>query len=92
MATRKTTTFSSSSKNRTSLMPWLGSAAIVDAIVTLASSLDMTTTAEGVETIEQLEQVRRAGCTAAQGYYLGRPRPAADVFADLSSTGCSIPA
>ena len=66
-----------------------GSAAIVDAIVTLASSLGMTTTAEGVETVEQLEQVRRAGCTAAQGYYLGRPRPAADVFADLSATRCS---
>jgi EAL domain-containing protein (putative c-di-GMP-specific phosphodiesterase class I) len=55
----------------------------VDAIVTLASSLGMTTTAEGVETVEQLAQVRRAGCTEAQGYHLGRPRPAADVFADL---------
>jgi EAL domain-containing protein (putative c-di-GMP-specific phosphodiesterase class I) len=61
-----------------------GSAAIVDAIVTLASTLGMTTTAEGVETVEQLEQVRRAGCTEAQGYHLGRPRPAADVFADLA--------
>jgi EAL domain-containing protein (putative c-di-GMP-specific phosphodiesterase class I) len=69
-----------------------GSAAIVDAIVTLASSLGMTTTAEGVETVEQLEQVRRAGCTEAQGYYLGRPRPAADVSADLSATRCPMPA
>ncbi|MFL5337092.1 MAG: putative bifunctional diguanylate cyclase/phosphodiesterase [Geminicoccaceae bacterium] len=69
-----------------------GSAAIVDAIVTLASSLGMTTTAEGVETAEQLGQVRRAGCTEAQGYHLGRPRPAADVFADLDSTRCLMPA
>src|SRR4051794_7473382 len=69
-----------------------GSAAIVDAIVTLASSLGMTTTAEGVETAEQLAQVRRAGCTEAQGYHLGRPRPAADIFADLSSTHCPMPA
>lgn len=68
-----------------------GSAAIVDAIVTLASSLGMTTTAEGVETAEQLEQVRRAGCTAAQGYYLGRPRPAAEVSADLASITCTMP-
>ena len=52
--------------------------------MTLASSLGMTTTAEGVETAEQLGQVRRAGCTEAQGYHLGRPRPAADVFADLA--------
>jgi EAL domain-containing protein (putative c-di-GMP-specific phosphodiesterase class I) len=69
-----------------------GSAAIVDAIVTLASSLGMTTTAEGVETAEQLEQVRRAGCTAAQGYYLGRPRPATDVVADLISNRSPMPA
>ena len=66
-------------------------AAIVDAIVTLASSLGMTTTAEGVETAEQLGQVRRAGCTEAQGYHLGRPRPAADIFVDLGSTRCLMP-
>ena len=69
-----------------------GSAAIVDAIVTLASSLGMTTTAEGVETAEQLGQVRRAGCTEAQGYHLGRPRPAADVFADLARRDENWPA
>ncbi|WP_165982833.1 putative bifunctional diguanylate cyclase/phosphodiesterase [Dankookia rubra] len=67
-----------------------GGVAIVDAIVALASSLGMTTTAEGVETIEQLDQIRRAGCTMAQGYYLGRPRPAANVLADLKSTRCPI--
>jgi EAL domain-containing protein (putative c-di-GMP-specific phosphodiesterase class I) len=60
------------------------SAAIVNAIVTLASSLGMKTTAEGVETVEQLAQVRSAGCTEAQGYYFGRPRPATELFDDLA--------
>jgi EAL domain-containing protein (putative c-di-GMP-specific phosphodiesterase class I) len=54
----------------------------VNAIVTLASSLGMKTTAEGVETVEQLAQVRSAGCTEVQGYYFGRPRPAAELFDD----------
>ena len=41
-----------------------------------ASGLGMVTTAEGVETAEQLEQLRAAGCTEGQGYYFGRPAPA----------------
>jgi len=41
--------------------------------------LGVETTAEGVETIEQLDLVRECGCTAVQGYYFGRPCPAADV-------------
>ena len=49
--------------------------AIVRAIATLASALGMATTAEGVETEEQLEIVREAGCTEAQGYLFSRPRP-----------------
>jgi EAL domain-containing protein (putative c-di-GMP-specific phosphodiesterase class I) len=39
----------------------------------------MTTTAEGVETPEQLEQLRAYGCTAAQGYLFSRPLPAGDI-------------
>lgn len=39
--------------------------------------------AEGVETREQLEQVRNAGCTYAQGYYYGRSMPAEDVRKSL---------
>lgn len=53
--------------------------AIVHSITHLAQKLGMTTTAEGVETREQLDQVREAGCTQAQGYYFDRPRPASDV-------------
>lgn len=51
------------------------SAAIVSAIAALASELGMTTTAEGIETAAQLEAVRHAGCTEAQGYLLGKPAP-----------------
>ncbi len=39
----------------------------------------MRTTAEGVETQEQLDRVRREGCTEVQGYLLSRPSPAGDV-------------
>lgn len=51
------------------------SAAIVEAIAALALRLGMTTTAEGIETAQQLEAARRAGCTEAQGYLVGRPMP-----------------
>ncbi|WP_196801307.1 EAL domain-containing protein [Bordetella sp. FB-8] len=50
-------------------------AAIVASIAALATELGMTTTAEGVETLDQLDAVRRAGCTEVQGYLLGKPRP-----------------
>ena len=47
--------------------------AIVNAVSGLARSLNITTTAEGVETPEQLTLLRAAGCTFAQGYLFGRP-------------------
>jgi EAL domain-containing protein (putative c-di-GMP-specific phosphodiesterase class I) len=53
-----------------------GSAAIVTAIVSMAHSLDLRVTAEGVETEEQLEHLRRLGCEYAQGFFFGRPAPA----------------
>lgn len=49
--------------------------AIVRAVVALADSLSMATTAEGVETEEELAMVRRLGCTRVQGYHFGRPLP-----------------
>jgi diguanylate cyclase (GGDEF)-like protein len=48
-------------------------AAIVCAVANLGRSLEIITTAEGVETKEQLELVRAAGCTQAQGYLFARP-------------------
>jgi diguanylate cyclase (GGDEF)-like protein len=52
------------------------STAIVRCIARLGESLGMTTTAEGVETKEQLERVRAEGCTECQGYYFSAPIPA----------------
>ena len=56
------------------------SVAIVRAVAGLGSSLGMKTTAEGVETVEQLEWLRSEGCTEVQGYLFSRPRPAKDLF------------
>ncbi len=49
------------------------SLAIIRAIVELATGLGMETTAEGVESIEQMDLMRNLGCTQLQGFYLGRP-------------------
>ncbi len=54
--------------------------AIVKAITTLACSLGLSTTAEGVETEQQLAMLRDLGCTDAQGYYFSKPRPAAEIL------------
>jgi diguanylate cyclase (GGDEF)-like protein len=51
-------------------------AAIVRAIVVLAESLGIDTTAEGTETLEELALVRRLGCGQVQGFLFGRPMPA----------------
>ena len=53
-------------------------AEIVHTIITLARSLEMDVVAEGVETGEQLAQLRALGCDYAQGFYFSRPLPAAD--------------
>ena len=59
----------------------LESKAIIRAVVTLAESLGMTTTAEGVETQAELELVRALGCRKVQGYHFGRPMAAEDTAA-----------
>jgi EAL domain-containing protein (putative c-di-GMP-specific phosphodiesterase class I) len=48
-------------------------AEIVRTIITLARSLEMDVVAEGVETTEQLEQLRLLGCDYGQGYLFARP-------------------
>jgi diguanylate cyclase (GGDEF)-like protein len=53
--------------------------AIVQATVSMAASMNMTTTAEGVETTEQLEKIRALGCTEMQGYLFSRPLSGEDI-------------
>ena len=53
-----------------------GSVAIIHAVTGICASLGMTTTAEGVETEEQLALLTAEGCTEVQGYLFSRPRPA----------------
>jgi EAL domain-containing protein (putative c-di-GMP-specific phosphodiesterase class I) len=46
---------------------------IIQAILALATSLGMSTTAEGVETEEQFQSLSAAGCSELQGYFFGKP-------------------
>jgi EAL domain-containing protein (putative c-di-GMP-specific phosphodiesterase class I) len=55
------------------------SMAIVRAVTGLGKSLGIPTTAEGVETTEQLAILRSEGCTEIQGYLVSPPRSSADV-------------
>ncbi len=59
---------------------------IVEAIISLGRGLNLEVVAEGVETEEQLDQLRRQGCTQVQGYLISEPRPigqfAGSVLAD----------
>jgi len=50
-------------------------AALIRAMIGLARDLDMQTTAEGVETPEELLLVRNLGCSLVQGYIFGKPMP-----------------
>jgi EAL domain-containing protein (putative c-di-GMP-specific phosphodiesterase class I) len=55
--------------------------------VGLGNSLGMTTTAEGVETKEQLDLLRAEGCTEVQGYLFSKPQAASEVPRLLSVFG-----
>ncbi len=61
------------------------SVAIIRAVVGLSSSLGITTTAEGVETTEQLESLRREGCTEVQGFLFSAAKPADELRALLAT-------
>jgi diguanylate cyclase (GGDEF)-like protein len=63
------------------------SRAIVRAITGMCNNLGMATTAEGVETAEQLSCIASEGCTEAQGYYFSPPKPFADIGALLARSG-----
>jgi diguanylate cyclase (GGDEF)-like protein/PAS domain S-box-containing protein len=58
--------------------------AIVVSIVDLARSVHLTAVAEGIESVEQLELLRRLGCSAGQGYLWSRPVPADEILAQVA--------
>ena len=62
-------------------------AAIISSIVGLATALKMETTAEGVETHDDLALIRGLGCSHVQGYIYGRPMELAEVLALLREGG-----
>lgn len=61
------------------LLAHKGATAIIKSITSLAEALGMETTAEGVETIDQLDILREQGCNQIQGYYFSKPVPADEV-------------
>jgi predicted signal transduction protein with EAL and GGDEF domain len=63
------------------------SIAIIRAVAALARSFSIVTTAEGVETPEQLEQMRAEGCTEVQGFACSKPVPSARIAAVLEEFG-----
>jgi EAL domain-containing protein (putative c-di-GMP-specific phosphodiesterase class I) len=58
--------------------------AIVRAVIALAEALNLTTTAEGIETIDQAAALLALGCEEGQGYYFSRPLPAEQIAFFLS--------
>jgi diguanylate cyclase (GGDEF)-like protein len=71
------------------------SAAAIAAVVALAQACGMRALAEGVETVEQLALTATLGCTFAQGYYIARPMPAAELrtwLRERATTGDRRPA
>lgn len=58
---------------------------MVDTIVTIAHNLSLSVVAEGVETKEQLEQLRKLRCEIIQGYYYSKPLSAEDFAAFLQA-------
>ena len=56
------------------------SSPVIEAIMAMADSLKMGVVAEGVESREQLNYLKRLGCGHAQGYLISRPLPADEMF------------
>jgi diguanylate cyclase (GGDEF)-like protein/PAS domain S-box-containing protein len=67
-------------------------AALIRAMVGMASDLKMQTTAEGVETQEELQLVRNLGCSLVQGYIFGKPMPSEEAGALASKGAVTMPA
>ncbi|HEY6048474.1 MAG TPA: EAL domain-containing protein, partial [Sphingomicrobium sp.] len=72
--------------------PQSRNAALIRAMVGLASDLNMQTTAEGVETHEELALVRSLGCSLVQGYLFGKPMPPEEAAALAAKGSAALPA
>ncbi len=64
--------------------------AVVTAIISLARALRLDTTAEGIETPEQLVMLKALGCDDVQGYLISRPMPGSEVAAYLDRTSVAL--
>ncbi len=62
-------------------------AAIIKAIVTLAQTMQLETTAEGVETQDEIDFIRELGCSHIQGFVFGKPLEAAELAERLGLRG-----
>ncbi|MET0535190.1 MAG: EAL domain-containing protein [Steroidobacter sp.] len=62
-------------------------AAIVSGVLAMAKQLNLDTIAEGIETAEQLECLRKMGCRRGQGYFFSKPVPARHCRALLEQMG-----
>ncbi|MCA1748457.1 MAG: EAL domain-containing protein [Sphingomonadales bacterium] len=69
---------------RGAAVPGNRNAAIIKAIVALANTLYMETTAEGVELEDEIELVRELGCSHIQGFIYGKPMPNGEVHRQLN--------
>ncbi|MCW6531787.1 EAL domain-containing protein [Sphingomonas sp. MMSM20] len=70
---------------RGAVQPGNRNAAIIKAIVTLAETLGMETTAEGVEQQDEIALIRELGCSHIQGFVYGKPARAGDVAEQLKA-------
>jgi PAS domain S-box-containing protein len=66
--------------------------AVIEAVPSLSRSLELTSIAEGVETQEQADWLRQAGCAELQGFLYARPLPAGDMIALLRGPGVGLKA
>lgn len=62
---------------------------IIRAITELSNSLMIKTTAEGVESAEQMERLMAEGCSHFQGYLYGRPAPASERLKEIAGPGAA---
>jgi diguanylate cyclase (GGDEF)-like protein len=67
-----------------------GAAALARSLIGIGKALNLTSLAEGVETVGQADWLTKAGCDAAQGFFFARPMPAAELLPALTS-GLALP-